>query len=234
MNYLVGRDPDMLIARYVIRSGKLNMTRFMNMLLITFKPLEGFTFKLWKRYMRLFYTYYQEIKPSSPVSPWSHIRLTKRKIPIKITSNDFWRSLLNDLETKDVIVIPPIHNGNIRKRVYMLSALFGFYHITGKQIRCEHRSNHRYAISADREFSKFIKLHPKAPMKLIKKYHLDCSYNQKSLWSATAETNDKGEILYIPNGSFDLAGLMFNGHAEIKLFFIGNIDRSRVRRELEL
>lgn len=229
MAYLVNANIDTCISRFVITSGKLSISRILNMLSILFKSrAPKFVFALWKRYMLFLCRYYHVQNPSRIFIVVKHVKFN--------FSGFFWKDLINRFCKQDIVVVNEGPNGNTRRKLYMLGFIFGFRHVTLHQVRHKVTTRRGVRVYGQKRHSKHFKTSQSYPMSYIRKHHLDCTFwDGKPCWIETGEVDDKGRELFKCVANFDEkdTGMTFNGPAAIVFNFIGYVDRERVRQTFD-
>lgn len=167
---------DQKIVKHLIVSGNSGYGgRILNRIMILFKNYENFIGLCLKRYHMLMCCYYRV----------DNIDGIVQKI---INNNTFWSKAIQDFTSKKVIVFDNNHNGNTRKKLYILGKIFGYRHITTGQTVEEKLSNKGHIYYGEYKIDT-KKLYT---MRELRKLRM----NLPDMWLLTDKKNERGEMLY--------------------------------------
>ena len=115
--YFTSKDTDSIIARHVITSGKPSAASRLNAVFILFGSTHnGFAILCWQRYLYLMGRYLHDSVFNLP-----NYRLNK---------GQFWTQTIQRFKLREEpVMVFKEHKGNVRKRLYMLSIVYGYSHV---------------------------------------------------------------------------------------------------------
>lgn len=179
--YIINKDIDCIIVKFVIRFGHPKQGRYLNLIVIIFgSDYTGFITACYKHYWNLLCRYKNIKRPG----------MLFAKPLYKLNKGEFWRKAREDFKTGNTVIFEE-QKGHTRRKLYMLGLYHGYsYTITGQE-RVERRTRYAADIECD---LKIIKTKLYTMIELMKQ---NADYPQ--LWIATEQKRD-GEILYQIDG----------------------------------
>ncbi len=196
--YLTNKDTDTIIARHLISSGRPQMLRLMNGVMIIFRNYPKFVNICAERFINLMKRY---------------LKIKNIKEIIQLNNNSFWEQIISKFASGkcgEELVFTCLYKGKTRAKLYMLGFLFGYSHVGYGEENFEVRSNRGKLKYSENKLTK-----NKYTMKEILKMRM----NLPDMWKITDDVDEKGDSYYITSPECCYKrGIMTRRYSALKFF----------------